>query len=197
MPDVLMVPLKLDELQFVADPELEQRATKLIASQTRIKNVYTYFRGMFQARLYLGNAQVCIACGGPAKCLRMADCALLYFWPYRQKPNRHIVETDLNLGLAAAQRELRENFAIKAHMEYVEQAMIARRALDPANKRKARERVGRGELFAAWGEFKACLESVKLTAVERQLGAYEFAINEVIGTSQNLVSGIDRQIFNS
>lgn len=197
MQDDSIVPLKLDSIQFIDDPVLTDRANKLTGSQIRLRNVYGYFRGTFQTRMYLGNAQVCIACGSPQKCLRMADCALLYFWPYRIKPNRHIVETDLNLGIAAAQLELDGNAVVREHLQMVEQVMIARRAIDPANKRKSRQRVGRGELFKAWAEFKSCLESAKLTVIERKLGAYEDAIVEQIGSGQSLVNSLDRQIFTS
>lgn len=194
----LLPPSKLDTITFYDDIELDGRASRLVGStDIPLKNVYTYFRGMFQVRMYLGDTQTCIACGTATKCLRMADCALLYFWPYRIKPNRHIVETDLNLGLAAASRELAHNVVVRDHLCAVEQAMIARRSLDPSRKRKPRERVSRGELFKAWAEYKACLESVKLTVIEKKLGAYEDAIVEQIGSGQSLVNSLDRQIFNA
>lgn len=189
--------LNLDKVTLVCDPDLEERANKLIGGKTKLRNVYTYFRGLFQARLFLGDTQVCIASGSPAKCVRVADAAIYYFWPYRRKPDRHIVETDVNLGLEAARRELRETPAVAEHMQYVEQEMIRCGALDPESKRGPAPRADRTDLMLAWGKLRTVLESVGLTAVEKNQRAYEDAIKQFIAQGGALTNSIDRQLLNT
>lgn len=195
---IVVSPLHLDDVTLFDDPALDERANRLTADTSiKLSNVYVYFRGLFQVRVYLGNEQICLACGSVQKCIRFADCALLYFWPYRKKPDRHIVETDLNLGLSHAERELKNTAIVLNYLRDVESILIGRRTIDPSQKRKQRARATRGEMFHAWGEMKTVLESIRLTAVEKSLGAYESAITAHIESGENLVKSIDRQIFSA
>jgi hypothetical protein len=195
MVDYEISALKLDDVTFQTTGSIEERIKLLMTSPKAIRNVYTYFRGLFTVRLYLGDRQVNIANGSPQKCIRMADCATLYFWPYRRKPDREIIETDLHCGIEAARYELLNNVAVRDQLVYVENVLIGKGAIDPVNKRKPRGRVSRAELLTAWGDFKGALDSAKLQCVEKSLGAYETAIVEHIEVTQKLINSIDRQLF--
>lgn len=189
-------PLNLFNVIFVEDELLDERANRLTAStHIKLRNVYTYFRGLFQARLYIGDEQFCLASGTPQKCIRFADCALYHFWPYRRKPDRHIMDSDLNLGIEWARREINTTVAVRDHLVSIETELIKLHKIHPDSKRPPRERVCRVELARAWGEYKACLDSVKLTAVEKSLGAYESAIAAHVDEGTKLNASIDRQIF--
>jgi hypothetical protein len=187
--------LKLDKVEFQTTGSIEERIKLLMESPKAIRNVYLYFRGLFTVRLYIGDRQVNIANGSPQKCIRMADCAVYYFWPYRRKPNREIIETDLHCGIEAAQYEVCNNVDVMNQLAYVENVLIGKGAIDPANRRKPRGKVSRAELLTAWSDFKGALNGAKLDCVEKSLGAYETAITEHVDTTQKLLNSLDRQLF--
>lgn len=195
MKDHDISPLKLDDITFETTGHVEERISRLMSSKDAIRNVYTYFGGVFQARLYIGDRQVTVAHGMPQKCIRMADCALYYFWPYRKKPNREIAETDLHCGIEAAAREINNNVKVRDHLQYIENALIGKQALDPSEKRRARGKVTREELMLAWCSYKSALTAAKLVCVEKNLPAYESAIDSSLTQSSGLISSLDRQLF--
>jgi hypothetical protein len=193
--ETIISPADLDTSHLRQDPELEERAKRLGMGSTALKNVYPYFGGQYQVRLYVGRSQVCLAHGGLVPCIRFADCALHYFWPYRRKPNRPIIETDLNLGAAHAVREVKSTDWLREHFECIEQIMVSRKLLDPAKKRTGRARPTRAELLGEWDKFRALMVASKEYAIEANARAYEDSIDQFSEFGDKLVQSMDRQFF--
>lgn len=116
--------LSVDHSTFPQNPDADAAATRLLSGDAKLHSVYQYY-DRYQARVFIGHRQIVVASGTLNGCLRMADAALLHFWPYRKRPARAPLDTDFNIGLNIARFDLANCPVVRDYLVAVEQRLIA------------------------------------------------------------------------
>jgi hypothetical protein len=129
-------PLAINLGQFPQDEAATARASALIGDTTKnLYGVYSYY-DRYQSRPFIGRRQWTLATGGVHPCIRFTDAAVLYFWPYRRRPNRGPIDTDFNLGIRRAQADLDNCPWLLGHLVELENKLVAAGELNRDHKRK-------------------------------------------------------------
>lgn len=96
------------------------------------KNCYIGFGSIWQVKLFLGKQQRLLGYShNKFRAIRFADMALVYFLPYRKQRNRPMFDTDLNLGMDSAKRDLDSIPGAVNILSHWRSALMAKGLIEP------------------------------------------------------------------
>lgn len=190
---MLKIPmLSVDHSTFPQNADADAVAARLLAGDTKLHSVYQYY-DRYQARVFIGHRQIVVSSGTLHGCLRMADAALLHFWPYRKRPARAPLDTDFNIGLDMAKFDLANCAEVRDYLVAVEQRLIANGELKVEHRRYHKgETFSREHLLFCTELFSGAVGQL-LTSLPPEAKLHSDTIADLLRQLRSAINSTDRQ----